>query len=186
MARVRRSEVQRAITGDLAAEYALRLRDEHHQTLEEIRTWLAEHGVKTSVTTIHRDRKDALKRMEVLTAKAKLAGYMADESRRTGLSTTAMNAEIAGQLIFDALQQIQTDGFSLDNAAQVIRLMEATAKLRGVEARAQLVDLQRRQLARDVDAAKAAIDAAAAKRGDGAVSREAVFAELDKIMQGAA
>lgn len=184
---VRRSKVLTMLAeagdgGEALDAYKLRLLDSDRYTLADVQQWLAERGVPVGTTIIHRDRKAELERFEGIATRRDMAVRMVQMAQREGWPIARLNVELAGQKIFDALNDME--GISPENGAQVIRLLEATAKLRSAEAKAQLVDLQAEDLKVRFDkAVQAEAAKAAAGGGDGKIGREQIGA-IRKAMFG--
>jgi len=182
-ARVAEADEAREVRDAAWAQYRQRLADPTTYTLGQIRKWLAEHGVRVSVSAVYRDRAPVLAQEQKLS--------LASEATRRFLSATEGAGELdvlkagirrMGQLFFETSLHFSAEELAeAMKAGDVLRLGDSIGKLAKAFAE---TDLLTEKLAALKAAARAEVDRKTAAAPDGKLSREDIFKMLDEIMKG--
>jgi len=181
--RVAESPEARDVRDALWADYERMLGDKNTYTLEAMRTWLKDEGVKASISAIARDRAPVLarrRRLEIAPAKVReFLAATADSS--TGEVLEAARKRSA-DLLFEFLLKIPVEGIEKTDVTDLRLLGKAVASLSTADAQTQI--LQQR-IAEMRDAFDAKVKAARKGRKGKALTDEDI-AEVRKAVFGSA
>lgn len=168
----------------LWAEYESMLRDSKTYRLEDLRAWLVKQGVRTSLSTVERNRRRVLDRERLLALASERTRQFLEAVKGTDESEVfAAARKRAGQMLFDFFLRLPTDALEELEPGQILKAFEVVGKLSKAHADVGLIE----QKMREAHAAAAkAVEAKAAKAKDGRISREDVYEILDRVMKGEA
>jgi hypothetical protein len=167
------------------ADYHRRLADHPSYTLDEIRLWLADHGIEVSLASVSRDRAPIQAWEERHRLAAEATKRFLDATAGADESEVFQAArKCAGNLFLETLQKFDAEGLAKAlEGGDVIRLANAVSRMSTAHVQTQV--LQERLAAMRREVAKAvAVKAKAA--ADGRLTREDVYKILDEVMKGSA
>jgi len=168
----------------LWAEYERMLRDPKIHRLEDLRAWLAQQGVRASLSSVDRTRRQVLGRERLLA--------LANERTRQFLQITegAEEGEVfaaarkrAGQILFDMFLRLTPEALEELEPSGILRAFEVAGRLSKAHADVGLIEQKMREAR---EAAGREIEKEAARSKDGKLSRKDVYAILDRVMKGEA
>jgi len=168
----------------LWAEYDLRLGDEKTYTLKQIKAWLAEQGVASSIPAIHRDRSRVRRRRRAVEIGTRKVREFMEAAK--GLDSSDLFQAVLrriGQTLFETFGEFGSADLEGMTINQWIRAMETAGYLMRSHAK---TEIDRARLAEMRKAARAEADRAAASAADGRMTREDVYRIIDKVMKGEA
>lgn len=177
-ARVAEQDEAREVRDAAWAQYRQRLADPTTYTLGQIRKWLAEHGVRVSVSAVYRDRAPVLAQEQKLS--------LASEATRRFLSATEGAGELdvlkagirrMGQLFFETSLHFSAEELAeAMKAGDVLRLGDSIGKLAKALAETDLLTEKLAVMRRDF---QARVKTASQKSGDGRLSQT----DVDEISE---
>lgn len=176
-------EGAREIRDALWREYERLLADSQTHTLAKVLEWLGKQGIaRPSRSSVDRDRQAVLAQERRLTLTAEKTRRVLETMKGADESQVMAAARgLAGQHIFEFLLSLPGDALENLKPGEIVRLIEVTGKLSKAHADVGLIEQRMREAGQ---AARKELDAKAAKTKDGRLTREDVYAVLDRVMKG--
>ena len=168
----------------LWGDYERMLRDKKTYTLEALRAWLAERGIRVSLATADRNRQQVLDQDRKWTLVNERMRQFLELSKDSGEGEILGAAtKRAGQILCEAFLRMPTEALDAMSPAKILKAFEVAGKLRKAGADVGLIEQRMHEVGQ---AARKELDAKAAKTKDGRLTREDVYETLDRVMKGEA
>lgn len=152
------------IRDSLWEQYERMLRDTQTYRLAQIRSWLAERGVKASKSSVHRDQTALLDKEQAIGLAAAKARAVIEAAEASGEHDVLKAARLqAGQLLFNALCNLSSAALEGLAPHQVLRMVDSLGELSKAHAATALMQEKLAEIQRKLDAEKAKADKAAEK-----------------------
>jgi len=189
---VAEDETAREIRDALWAEYEARLRDRKTYTIRAICEWLIEtlglgnapRAKRPSLSAVDRDRRAVLAQERRLTLSAQKTRQILEATKETDEADVFEAVrKLIGQHLFEFFLGLPADAIQSAETGEIIRLMKAAGQIGKAHAETEILN---RRLVEMREAVKAEVTKRSAKAKDGRLSREDVYALLDRIMKGEA
>ena len=176
------NDAARAARDALWEEYEIRLTDTNTYTLNDLLAWLGAQGVKTGRSSVHRDRTAILCHENTAAlAAAQTKAIIESVGEQAEGDIFASGRVLAGQLIFNALLNLDPEALANMTAPQILKMADVLGRLSKSHAETEMIAARLAQLRKQFDDQ---VEKAAAKTGDGSLSkadiveiRKAVFGE---------
>lgn len=156
----------------LWAEYDRMLSDEKTYSLRNLRDWLAEQGVHTSMSTVERNRRrlrDERRRRELANARVRDLIEATSGMNAEGLLSAAQKQGL--NILFEMLMKMNLDGLQDLKVSSMLRAIELTGYLAKTRAETELSQQRLADLRKRFDDAVAA---KSATRKDGRLTADEI------------